>query len=104
MNNSKLQAYFGFSRKSRSLVSGYDTCIEFIKRHKMKLVLITREASERTQEKFRKLCEKEGVPLIWVDDPSWIDEMTGTSGRNIFGITDENLAKAIAKEIETMRM
>ena len=104
MKNSKLQGYFGFARKSRTLVSGYETCIQMIKRKKIKLVLITSGASERTREKFRKLCEKEGIPLIWAEDPSWIEEMTGLSGRNIFGITDTNLAKAIAKEIETMSM
>ena len=103
MNNNKLQAYFGFARKSRSLVSGYDTCIQLIKHNKIKLVLITHEASDRTREKFRKLCEKEGVPLIFPDGLS-MEEMTGLSGRNIFGITDGNLAKAIAKEIETMSM
>ena len=104
MNNSKLQAYFGFARKSRSLVSGYETCIQIIKRNKMKLVLITHTASNRTKEKFRKLCETRKVPVIWADETLRIEEITGLSDRNIFGITDENLAKAIAKEIETMSM
>ena len=104
MNNSKLQAYFGFARKSRSLVSGYETCIQLIKRNKVKLVLITRGASERTKEKFRKLCEKQKTPVVWAEESLRIEEITGLSGRNIFGITDVNLAKAIAKEIETMSM
>lgn len=104
MNNSKLQGYFGLAKRARTLVSGYETCEQLIKRNKMKLVLITHDASERTQEKFRRLCEHKEIPLIWIDSSAWMEEMTGLSGRNIFGITDKNLAKVIAKEIETMRM
>jgi len=100
----KLHSYLGFARKSGKLVSGYETCINLIKRNKIKLILITDNASEGTQEKFRRLTESAGVPIIFVKDGDAISEYSGLYGRNVFGITDRNFAEVIAKEIETMRM
>lgn len=100
--NIKLKSYFGFAKKSRNLVSGYDTCENLIKRNKIKLIIITGDASERTREKFRKLTEKAEIPFYMVESSALMEELTGLEGRNIFGITDENFAKAIAKEITDM--
>lgn len=100
----KLQSYLGFAAKSRKLVSGYDTCVNLIKAKKIKLILITRDASEKTLERFRGLTENAGIPMYVMDSSSEIEAVTGISGRNIFGITDKNFAQAIAKEIENMRM
>ena len=100
----KLGAYLGFAVKSRNLVSGYDTCMNLIKRKKIKLILITRDASEKTMEKFRRLTENAEIPMYVMESSREMAAMTGLDGRNIFGITDANFAQTIAKEIESMRI
>jgi len=99
----KLKSYLGFAVRSRNLVSGYDTCINLIKIKKIKLILITKDASEKTLKRFRGLTENAGIPMYIMDSSEEMAELTGIKGRNVFGITDKNFAQAIAKEIEIMR-
>ncbi len=102
--SSKLQTYLGFAAKSRSLVSGYDTCLNLIKRKKIKLILITKDASENTIDRFKGLTENNGVPMYEIDRNVIAGKLPDSlEGRNIFGITDINFAKAMTKEIESMR-
>lgn len=101
--SNKLRTYFGFAIKSRNLVSGYDTCLNLIKRKKIQLIIITEDASEKTQTRFKGLCETAGIPMYIVENSEYdMVELTGVEGRNIFGVTDINLAGAIAKEINSM--
>ena len=101
---SKLQSYLGFAIKSRNLVSGYDTCLNLIKRKKIKLILITTDASEKTQTRFRRLTENAAIPMYKIESDVIKSQLPELEGRNIFGIVDSNFAKAIAKEIESMRI
>lgn len=100
---SKLESYFGFARKSGNLVAGYDTCIQLMKRNRIKLLIVTEDASEKTREKFLKLAEKNHVRIHVFGKTEELSEMTGMASRNIYGLTDSNFANAIAKEIEIMR-
>lgn len=101
--SNKLRTYFGFAIKSKNLVSGYDTCLNLIKRKKIQLIIITADAAEKTQTRFRGLCENAGIPMYIVERSEYdMADLTGIEGRNIFGVTDTNLASAIAKEINSM--
>lgn len=102
MTNSKLRSYLGFAIRSRNLYSGYDTCANLIKKNKLRLLIITEDASEKTRDKFSKLAEKHGVPVNFVESSAFMEELTGLADRNIYGITDSNLAEAISKEIISM--
>lgn len=100
---SKLESYLGFARRSGNLVAGYDTCIQLMKRNKIKLLIVTEDASCRTMEKFRKLAEKNNIKIHVFGKTEELSAMTHMEHRNIYGVTDSNFANAIAKEIEIMR-
>ena len=69
---SKLHSYMGFAKKSRNLIMGYNTCLFAMNKKKVKLLIIAEDTSEKA----------------------------GTGGRSIFGITDQNFAQVILKEID----
>lgn len=100
--SNKLRTYFGFCIKSGNLVSGYDTCLNLIKRKKIQLIIITEDASGKTRSRFEGLCETAGIPLYIVESSEYMADLTGIEDRNIFGVMDKNLANAIAKEINSM--
>lgn len=100
---SKLESYFGFARKSGSLVTGYETCIQMIKRNRIKLLIVAEDASEKTKEKFQKLADHNQVEIHVFGKTDELSAMAGLENRSIFGLTDSNFAKAIVKEIEIMR-
>ncbi len=103
MMQGKVERYLGLSRRAGNLIAGYDTCIEMIKRRKVKLMILTEDTSDKTKDKFLKLCERHKVPYYIYGTGDALSHMTGLPNRNIFGIIDENMAKAIESELLTMK-
>ena len=96
----KLLSYMGFARKSGNLVSGSNTCVFSMKKGKVRLLLITEDASENTKKKMTGEAKACKVPFIVCGDGEELSHAVGESGRTVFGITDENFAQVIKKEIE----
>ena len=96
----KLFSYLGFARKSGNLVSGSNTCIFSMKKGKVRLLLITEDASENTKKKMTSEANAGNVPVRIFGDSGDISRAVGESGRTVFGITDGNFAKVIKEEIE----
>lgn len=100
---SKIHSYLGFARKSGNLSSGYNTCVFEMKKGRIKLLLVTSDISENTGKKIRKEAEAQQVPYRTFGNSDDLSRAVGVSGRSIFGITDENFANVILKEIGQIR-
>ncbi|NLT47547.1 MAG: hypothetical protein GXX92_03965 [Clostridiales bacterium] len=96
----KIHSYLGFAKRSRNLVSGYNSCIYGIERGKIYLLVLTADLSENTKKKFQALAESCNVQLRIYGTMETMQEMTGEIDRGVYGITDKNLAKAILEEID----
>ena len=84
--------------KAGKVVFGADSVEESIEKRKVKLIIVSEDSSERTKNKFTKLCEKYNLPII-VDGN--IDELSKAIGKNnkaIIGIKDINFANSIQKK------
>ncbi len=97
---SKLHSYLGFARKSRNLVTGYNTCVLAMKKKRIKLLIVAEDISENTGSKIEKEAKKHQVPCRVYGKSEELSQMAGTGGRSIFGITDQNFAEVILKEID----
>lgn len=100
---SKIHSYLGFARKSGNLATGYDTCLQLMKKKKIKLMIITEDASSSTKQKFQNLAEAQNLPFYIYGTAEELAQATGLDNRNIYGILEKNFAEAIAKEIQIMR-
>jgi ribosomal protein L7Ae-like RNA K-turn-binding protein len=96
----KIHSYLGFSKRSRSLISGYNSCIYGLERRKIRLLILTEDLAENTLDKFKRLAIAQGIPLRIYGTKDTISDMTGEDDRGIFGITDKNLARVILEEID----
>lgn len=96
----KIHSYLGFSKRSRSLISGYNSCLYGLERSKICLLILAEDLAENTLEKFKKLAAAQGIPLRIYGTKKTISGMTGEDDRGVFGITDKNLAAAILEEID----
>lgn len=99
----KIHSYLGFARKSRNLISGYNSCLHALKKGNVHLVIVTEDISEKTIEKFKYISESANVEFRVYGNLDTMGEFTGESGRGVFAICEENLAKAIVKEIDGCR-
>ena len=100
MKKSKIASYLGLARRAGKLLSGYRTCAGSIGKGSIKLIILAEDTSQNTKDKFVSLCGRHGIPCKNYASTDALSDMTGLSGRGIYGITEVNFAEAMVKEIE----
>ena len=96
----KLLSYMGFAAKARKIVNGYNTCVFTMEKRRAKLLIIAADLAENSKKKMISAAGKYNVKYRIFGDSEEMSRMTGTAGKGIFGITDENFANVILKEID----
>lgn len=97
MINNKILGLIGLAARARKVCFGADSVEDKIKRRQVKLLIVAEDASERTKDKFKKLAEKENVPVIIKGEIEILSKAIGKSNKAIIGIEDINLSNEIQK-------
>lgn len=97
LNNKKILGLIGLAARARNVCFGADSVELEMKKKKVQLVIMAMDASERTKQKFKKLCEEHGIPIIIEGEIEILSKAIGKSNKAIIGIEDINLAKEIQK-------
>jgi ribosomal protein L7Ae-like RNA K-turn-binding protein len=85
----------GLASKAGKLFSGEDVVRNAIRYNKVKLLIISQDASENTKKRFVNAAEYYKVPMkIW-GDKEQLGSSIGKSNRSVVGIGDENFTKSI---------
>ena len=82
------------------MVSGFTSCMSGMEKGGIRLLIIASDSAESSVEKLTRTAAKCGTLLRTFGTKESLSEMTGESGRGVFGITNESLAEAILKEID----
>ena len=61
MINNKVYGLLGLTAKAGRIAFGTDSCLEMIARHKLKLVIVAEDSSERTIDNFREKCKQNNI-------------------------------------------
>lgn len=59
--------------------------------------MVADDSSERTKNKFQKLCEEYNVEMIVLENIETLSKAIGKSNKAVIGIKEENIAKQIQK-------
>ena len=97
MINKKVLGLIGLSARARKVSFGADSVEMQIKKKKVFLCIIANDSSDRTKEKFIKICEQYKVPVIILGEIEELSKTIGKSNKAIIGIEDVNLANEIQK-------
>ena len=97
MINNKILGLIGLAARARKVCFGADMVEERTDKKKVKLLIIAENASIRTKDKFKKLAEKENVPIIIKGEIEILSKAIGKSNKAIIGIEDTNLSNEIQK-------
>lgn len=97
---SKAESYMGFAAKARKLSTGYNTCLFMMEKRRLRLLILAEDLSENSKEKMITAAKQHRVPYRIYGSIEALSHATGTEGKGIFGIADENLANAILSEID----
>ncbi len=98
--NSKLLSIIGLCKKSGNLSVGFDSCIESVNQKNSKLILITKDLSERTLNKLSVQLNNK-VPTCFINySMEDIRQIVGkTSG--IISINNDGFAEKIKQLLNT---
>ena len=99
----KVYSYLGFAARARNLVTGYNTCIMMMEKRKIKLLILTKDLAENTVKKMLQQCDKSNVEYRIFGSSDELSQITGKTGKGIFGITDQHFAEIICKEIDRIQ-
>ena len=97
MINNKILGLIGLSAKAGKICFGADSVESETKRRKVYLVIIAKDSSERTKEKFQNICKNEGIKSIVVENIESLSKAIGKTNKAVIGIKDKNLATEIQK-------
>ncbi len=97
MINRKILGLIGLAARARKISYGADSVEEHIKNKKVYLVIVANDSSERTKDKFKKICEECQIPMIIGEKIESISKAIGKSNKAIVGIEEINLANEIQK-------
>lgn len=97
MINKKILGLIGLSARARKVCFGADSVEMEIKKKKVFLTIVAEDSSERTKEKFKKICEEYEIPMIVLGEIEELSKSIGKSNKAILGIEDINLSNEIQK-------
>lgn len=96
----KIDSYLGFAKRSRNLIMGTNTCLLAMDKRKLKLLILGSDVSENTMKKLVNAAVERKIVYRIYGTCDELSEACGTTGRGVFGITDQNFASVILKEID----
>lgn len=99
----KVMSYLGFAARARKVLTGYNTAVFTMEKGKVKLVILAEDLSENSKEKMISISERLCVPYRIHGKMDDLSHITGTEGKGIFSIIDDNFANVISKEIDDNR-
>jgi ribosomal protein L7Ae-like RNA K-turn-binding protein len=90
-------AFLGLIKRANAIVSG-DRMIEGIRKKNVYCVILTNNASQRTQKVIRNKCAFYNIPII---DSVDTDELQSVIGENVvaIGISNYDMAQKVLKEM-----
>lgn len=97
VNNSKVLRLIGLAMRAGKIKFGSDSCEEAIMQNKVKLVLIAKDASERTKLNFKRLCNDKAIPIYEEFEEYDLSHSIGKQNKVVIGVCDENFSKEIIK-------
>lgn len=97
MVNNKILGLLGLSAKAGKICFGADSVETEIKKKKVNIVIVAQDSSDRTKNKFEKICKENHIKIIIFDTIENISKSIGKSNKAIIGIKDQNLASQIEK-------
>ena len=102
MNENMVRAAIGFACKAGKCFTGDYACKSMLTSGKAKYLVINTEASGNTTERFTRLCEEAGVPLLQVDFD--VGDLTGRYGCKVLVITGKAFADMVKKALNSQQL
>lgn len=102
MNRNKVLSMLGLATKAGKVVTGEFSTEKAVKSGKAYVVILACDASDNTKKKFRNMCNYYEVDMREYSDKDSLGQACGKESRASLAVTDEGLAKAVRKQIDSL--
>ncbi len=82
----------GLCRRANQLIFG-EPLFKALRSHKVKLIVISKDASKRTEKQLLNKCAYYRVPYIYFSDSNMLSHAIGKNNIKSLGITDAGFAQ-----------
>lgn len=82
----------GLANRARKIVSGEELVVKEVRQQKVKLVLLSQDASNNTAKKVTDKCKSYHVPVVTVQDRYILGKAIGKDARVVVAVTDLGFA------------
>ena len=94
----KILNLLGLATRAGNIVAGNNACENALKMKKIKMLVISEEASEKTKKNYKFYAEKYNIPIV-IGTIEELSKAIGQKNKAIIGIKDINIVKGIQKLI-----
>lgn len=98
----KILSLLGIANRGRNLVSGEFMTEKTVKSYKAFMVIVAEDASDNTKKMFLNMCDFYHVPYYVFGTKEELGHSIGKEMRASLAVTDEGLANAIKKQLQTI--
>lgn len=97
MINKKLDGIIGIAVKAGKVAFGSEASVDYARNRKAKLVIIAKDASDRTKKLVNNKCNSFKVPVFEYQSIEHISRITGKRIVSVISVSDKGLAEAMLK-------
>ncbi len=95
----KIFNLIGLATRAGNIIAGSNACENALKIGKVKMLVVSEEASEKTKKNYKFYAERYNIPIVIIGTIEELSKAIGQSNKAIIGIKDINIAKGIQKLI-----
>lgn len=98
----KVFGLLGFARRAHKTASGEATVASYMKKGRVRLLLLAEDSSTHVTEKYRQWCDCIGVPTQRFGTKTALGLALGQSARSTVAILDDGFARAIQQALSDL--
>ncbi len=96
---SKAYSMISLANKAGKLVTGEDAVRNSVRSGKVKLVIVSEDASDNTKKRFRNTAAYYNIAFVTWGMKEELGSCIGKSDRSVLGITDENFSRSLKEKL-----
>ena len=93
--NDKFYGMLGLAMRAGAVLVGEGKAAEALRRGKVSVLVLAKDASENTQKKFKNLCNSRNVPVLEAGERNCLGKALGRDFVVTAAVTDENFSKQL---------
>ncbi|MBR0277548.1 MAG: ribosomal L7Ae/L30e/S12e/Gadd45 family protein [Clostridia bacterium] len=102
MHENKFYGILGLAKKAGKVLCGSEPVVSGIRNRKIRIVIISKNASERTKKTIEDKCKSYGIKYIFVNKSEDLCRAVGKDNCVAAAVTDKNFANELEQIYKNM--